>query len=137
MSEQDNIAIVQQAYTNFKTGNISGLLDLIADDVTWELPEMEGVPFAGKRSGRDSVAQFFALVGESQDPLSFEPKDYVAQGAKVVSLGSYHWRVKSTNREFGGDFAHVFTIRNGKVAGFHEYTDTAAAINAYRRAMSA
>ena len=137
MSEQDNIAIVQQCYNNFKTGNIPGLLDLLADDVDWRLPEMEGVPFGGARNGRDAVAEFFALVGANQDSLSFEPADYIAQGEKVAAAGSYQWLVKSTNREFGGDWAHVFTIRDGKVTAFHEYTDTAACANAYRKAMSA
>jgi ketosteroid isomerase-like protein len=54
-------------------------------------------------------------------------------GDKVVALGHYAWRVKSTGREFGGDFAHVFTMYNGKVKRFHEYMDTAAASAAHRR----
>ena len=137
MSEQDNAAIVQQAYDNFKSGNIEGLLDLLSDDVTWQLPEMENVPFGGRRTGRAAVGEFFALVGANQDSLRFDPRETVAQGDKVVSLGQYEWRVKATSREFSGDFAHVFTIRDGQVVAFHEYTDTAACANAYRKAMSA
>jgi ketosteroid isomerase-like protein len=41
------------------------------------------------------------------------------------------------SREFSSDFCHVFTIRDGKIVDFHEYMDTAAATNAYRKAMSA
>ena len=134
MSEQDNIAIVQQAYKNFKSGNIPGLLDLMSDDITWQLPEMQDVPFGGKRTGRDGVGEFFATLGANQESLSFEPRETVAQGDKVVSLGSYQWRVKSTNREYGCDFAHVFTIRGGKITDFLEFTDTAAAENAYGKA---
>ena len=33
----------------------------------------------------------------------------------------------------GGDFAHVFTLCNGKVIRFHECMDTAAAAAAHRR----
>ena len=137
MSEQENVSIVHQAYDNFKTGNIPALLDLCSEDITWQLPQMENVPFAGKRTTRAGVGEFFALVGANQDSLRFEPQEAVAQGDKVVSLGYYQWRVKSTGREFEGDFAHVFTIRNGKIVAFHEYTDTAAAANAYAKAMSA
>jgi uncharacterized protein len=136
MSEQ-NKAIVEQAYNNFKTGNIEALLNLMSDDVSWTLPEMEGVPFAGKRSGRTAVGEFFGTLGSSQDTLSFEPRELIAEGDKVISLGSYDWRVKSNNREFGGDFAHVFTIRGGKIVVFHEYMDTAACIAAHQKAMSA
>lgn len=136
MSEQ-NTAIVQQAYHNFKTGNIQGLLDLLADDVTWQLPEIEGVAIAGKRSGRDSVREFFATVARDQDVIEFEPREFVAQGDKVISLGNYRWRVKDTGREFASDFVHVFTIRDGKIVAFREHFDSAAVAAAYQKAMSA
>ncbi len=137
MSEQENIAVVQQAYNNFKIGNMKALLGLLSPDVTWELPEMENVPFAGKRKGREEVGEFFATVEASQESLQFEPTEFVAQGDKVVSLGNYEWRVKANGRTFGGSFAHVFTIRNGSVTGFQEFTDTAVAVKAYQKAMSA
>lgn len=136
MSDQ-NTAIVQQAYANFKTGNIQGLLDQLADDVTWQLPEIEGVPIAGKRTGRDGVREFFATLARDQEVIEFEPREFVAQGDRVVSLGDYKWRVKDTGREFASDFAHVFTIRDGKVTGFREFFDSAAVAAAYRKAMSA
>jgi ketosteroid isomerase-like protein len=136
MSEQ-NTAIVQQAYENFKTGNIQALLDQLSDNVTWELPEVEGVPLCGKRAGRNSVKEFFATLARDQEVLEFAPREFVAQGDKVVSLGHYQWRVKDTGRNFASDFAHVFTIRDGKVTGFKEYFDSAALASAYRKAMSA
>jgi ketosteroid isomerase-like protein len=137
MSEQDNVAIVHQAYDNFKSGNIPALLELCADEITWQLPEMANVPFGGERRTRAGVGEFFALIDAHEEALRFEPNETVAQGDKVVSLGFYQWRVKSTGREFEGDFAHVFTIRNGKIVAFHEYTDTAACANAFTKAMTA
>jgi ketosteroid isomerase-like protein len=136
MSEQ-NKSIVSQAYNNFKTGNIEGLLNLFADDLTWTLPEMDGVPFAGTRAGRASVGEFFAAVGAAQDALQFEPRELIAEGDKVIALGSYTWRVKSNNREFTSDFAHAWTIRDGKATAFQEYMDTAACRDAHQKAMSA
>ncbi len=136
MSEQ-NKAIVEQAYNNFKTGNIEALLNLMSEDISWTLPEMEGVPFGGKRTGRAAVGEFFASVDASQEVVSFEPRELIAEGDKVVALGSYEWRVKANNREFGGDFAHAWTIRDGKAVEFHEYTDTAACTAAHQKAMSA
>jgi ketosteroid isomerase-like protein len=136
MSEP-NKAIVEQAYNNFKTGNIDALLNLMSEDITWTLPEMEGVPFAGARTGRASVGEFFQSVGTSQDVVSFEPRELIAAGDKVIALGSYTWRVKANNREFSSDFAHAWTIRDGKLIAFHEYTDTAACITAHQKAMSA
>jgi len=137
MSEQDNTAIVQQAYNNFKTGNIQGLIDQMSDNVTWQLPEVEGMALAGKRTGRDGVKEFFATLARDQDVLEFEPREFVAEGDKVVSLGDYRWRVKDTGREYASDFVHVFTVRDGKIVAFREHFDSAVVARAYQKATSA
>jgi ketosteroid isomerase-like protein len=131
MSDQENVAVVRGAYENFKGGDISALLDSLTDEVDWRLPEMENVSFSGERRGRERVGGFFSELADSQESISFEPREFVAQGDKVVALGSYRWRVKKNGREYGGDFAHAFTVRDGKIAAFHEYMDSAAATAAY------
>ena len=132
MSDEDNVGVVLRAYENFKAGNVAGILDSVTDDVDWRLPEIGGAGFAGRRRGRDSVAGFFSSLAEAQDTLSFEPREFVAQGDKVVALGNYRWRVKKNGREYGGEWAHVFTVRDGKIASFREYLDTAALADAHR-----
>jgi ketosteroid isomerase-like protein len=132
MSEQDNVEVVRRAYSNFKSGDVSALIEQMSEDVEWRLPEIEGAPFAGARKGRGKVSEFFTSLADSQDVLSFEPREFVAQGDKVVSLGTYNWRVKTTGREYGGDWAHVFTVRDGSIVGFHEYMDSAQAEAAFK-----
>lgn len=133
MSEQQSTNLVHQAYENFKSGDIQAVLDLLSEDVEWQLPEIEGVPFSGKRHGREQVGQFFSTLAEAQEVREFEPREFVAEGEKVVALGHYAWYVKATEREFESDFAHVFSVDEGRIASFKEYTDTAAATAAYRR----
>jgi ketosteroid isomerase-like protein len=137
MSTQNNVEVVKQAYENFKTGNIQSLLNLLSEDVTWRLPEMENVSYGGARSGREEVASFFTSLADSQEALQFEPREFVSSDDKVVALGRYDWRVKATGREYGGDWAHVFTVRDGKIYGFQEYMDTAAATLAHQKASAA
>ncbi|HKP85185.1 MAG TPA: nuclear transport factor 2 family protein [Blastocatellia bacterium] len=137
MSEEQNTKLVQQIYDLFKGGDIQTLVSFLSEEVKWQLPDIENIPFSGKRSGREAVTQFFATVADSQDVLAFEPQQFVAQGDKVVALGRYSWRVRSTGREFESDFAHVFTVRDGKVVSFQEYLDTAAGLTAYQKAASA
>src|SRR5207247_9133202 len=137
MSEEENTALVEDAYNNFKDRNISALLQQMSENVTWQLPEVPGVPLAGKRNGREAVREFFAIVARDQDVLDFEPREAVAQGDKVISLGDYRWRVKETGREFASDFIHVFTVGNGKIIGFREHFDTAVVAAAYQKAMNA
>ena len=137
MSTQENIALAQQGYHNFQTGNINGIIDLSTDDIVWQLPEVEGAALSGTRTGPAGVADFFATLARDQEPIEFEPREFIAQDDKVVALGHYRWRVKDTGREFESDFVHIFTIRDGKYAGFREHFDTAALAAAYRKAMTA
>lgn len=132
MSEQENTQVVKQAYDKFRSGDIPGLLDLFADDIEWELDKSEVVPFSGARHGKDQVAQFFQELGDAQHPLQFEPREFIAQGDRVVALGHYAWSVKSTDRVYESDWAEVFTVRNGKIARFREFADTAAGEAAYK-----
>lgn len=132
MGEQENIELVMRAYDTFLRGDMPALMDMFADDIEWLLDRNDDVPFAGLRRGKEEVAEFFRLIHENQHPLQFEPREFVAQGDKVVALGHYAWSVKPTDRTYESDFAEVFTIRNGKIARFREYTDTRAVAEAYQ-----
>ena len=141
MSVRTNTETVRQVYSNFEVlgraraerADMKPLLSLYSDDVEWHVPAMENVPFAGPRRGIAGVRDFFAAITEGLEVLQFEPREYIAQGDKVVALGRYSWRVRATGREFSSDFAHVCTIRNGKIVRFHEYMDTAAEVRAHRK----
>ena len=137
MNEQENTKLAQQVYENFKSGDIKALLNLLSENIEWQLPEIENVPFSGQRRGHEQMGEFFASLADTQEVQHFDPREFIAQGDKVVALGHYAWLVKSTGREFGGDFAHVFTVRDGKVIRFHEYMDTAAVAAAHRKTFSA
>ncbi len=131
--EQENIKLVQHIYEHFK----KALLNLLSVNIEWQLPEIENVPFAGRRRGHEEMGQFFESLVDTQEIQHFDPREFIARGDKVLALGHYAWRVKSTGREFGGDFAHVFTVLDGKVVKFHEYMDTAAAAAAHRKDIGA
>ena len=131
MSEAQNVTVVQNAYAAFGRGDIPTLLGYMADDIQWHAVIGTGkhVPFSGERKGKAAVAEFFKLVADSEDFQQFEPREFVAQGDKVVALGHYRAVTKTTGKAFESDFVMVFTLRGGKVATFQEFTDSAG-INA-------
>ena len=137
MTEQPKSKVVQQAYDNFKSGDIQSLLGLVSDNVEWQLPDIANVPYSGRRSGRESVAEFFALVGANQEAIEFEPREFIEQGDRVVALGHFKWHILSTGRDYESDFVHVFTIRDGQIVAFREHFDTALASAAFQKAASA
>lgn len=138
MSEQRNLDLVRTAYANFQKGDISAIIAVMDEDVEWKLPgSTEDIAILGTRHGRDGVADFFATLASTEEVLQFEPREFLAQGDRVVVLGHYSWRVIATGRVAESDWAHVFTVRDGKVKAFQEYSDTASLVEAYRPASTA
>ena len=86
----------------------------------------------GTHHGIEEVGRFFPSLGDAQEARQFEPREFVAQGDRVVALGHYAWHVKSTGKGWESDFAHVFSVRDGKLTSFQEYADTAAIAEAFR-----
>ena len=74
MSEADNLQVVKNAYDAFGRGDIAAILSSLTDDVTWHLVGPSEIPYAGLRQGRDGAAEFFRLLGESDDVALFEPR---------------------------------------------------------------
>lgn len=133
MAEQENVRVVQDAYAAFQRADIPGLLELFAEDIDWWTPGTpEQIPYAGRRSGRDAVAEFFARLGETTEFTTFEPREYIAQGDRVVASGNYKGRTLTAGRQFDIDWLHVFTVRDGRITSFREYNDTAALAAAFR-----
>jgi ketosteroid isomerase-like protein len=136
MSEAQNTQVVKDAYAAFQRGDIAAILNMLDDNVEWQgVIGTEGVlPQAGVRRGRASVADFFQHVAETTDFTSFEPKEFVAQGDQVVAVGSYTARMKPSGQPVSSSWVMLFTVRNGKVLRFREFTDSAQLVRAYTAA---
>ena len=128
MSEAQNTLGVQDAYAAFGRGDIPALLSNMTDDIHWRavIGVATHVPFSDEVRGKAAVAEFFKKVSETEDFEQFEPREFVAQGDTVVAIGHYRARAKATAKTFDSDFVKVFTLKNGKIAAFREFTDTAA-----------
>ena len=136
MNEQKNIKLVQDAYAAFGRNDIDGILALSSNDIDWHTYGPTELPMGGPRKGKPEVRRFFDDVAKSWNFSRFEPRDFIASGDVVVSFGRYEGTAKSTNRPFAAEFCHSFTIKDGKVTRFREYTDTANLIAALQPSLS-
>jgi uncharacterized protein len=132
---QQNVQIVKDAYAAFGRGDIQGLLALFAEDIEWIAPG-EGLPLAGTYRGIAGVADFFQKVSEMLEFSLLEPREFVAQGDRVLVVGFDRGRVKTTNRTFEGHWVMAFTVRNGKMTNVREYIDTLTLARGFEMAAS-
>jgi hypothetical protein len=134
---QDNLDVIRRGYDAFGRGDINTLLESFDEQVSWVTPGPPELATSGRRTGRQEVAEFFVSVNELFDIQRFEPKDFLAQGDRVVVVGSETARARSTGNVIEVDWVHVFTMRNGKVVAFQEFFDTAAVVAALSAAHAA
>jgi uncharacterized protein len=131
MSAEENKRVVQAIFEAFGRGDVPALLRMITEDAEWAAPGPETVPYFGERRGPDGALEFFKNLGAEVEFESFEPGELIAEGDKVVALGRERGRVRRTGKAFDNRWALVFTIREGKVAGFRCYENTAAIAEAF------
>jgi uncharacterized protein len=112
--------VIRQAYDAFGRGDIPGVLDVLADDVTWEVPTL--VPQGGSANGKEEVGGFFQRIGELYEEFGIDIQDLADGDDRVVGVGVGRGQLREGGSvEYG--FAHVFDVEGGKVTRFREYVD--------------
>ena len=126
MDTQQNKQLIMRGYQMFQDGNIDGLLQLFSDDIEWLGYQTEFVPFSRDYHGKQDVARFFAELSEAQEADLFEPQELIAEGDRVMVMGTAQWIVRATGKQYGYPWVHAFTVRDGKITRFQQYYDSAA-----------
>lgn len=121
---QMHVARMQEAYSAFARGDVPAVLALFAPDIEWS--ETEGFPYAGTYRGPQAIVDgVFMRLATEWDGFQVAPEAFHGAGDTVIVLGWYSGTYKATGKSFRARFAHVWTLRDGKVARFQQYADTA------------
>lgn len=124
MQQQKNIEAIQQIYGFFGTGNIPSILNTLTDDVVWIDPGFPHIPYAGKRSGKSEVAQFFPEMGKTITFTHFNPQEFFADGDAVFVKGFFAGKNNSTSKTFETEWLMIWRLKDGKVYFYQAYIDT-------------
>ena len=133
MSELENLEVVRNLYAGFARGDLEAIVAVLDPEVLWRTPGPPDLPTAGLRHGHDQVRQFFAVLLNTLDISDFRPADFLAQGDKVVVLGTSREGPKGTGRLVDFRWVHVFRFRSGKIVEFDEPADVSALVEEFRR----
>ncbi len=124
MSTEKNVQTVKDFFAAIGRGDREGLLALVAEDVEWIIPG-DAWPLAGTRRGHAGLADLLETASKTLE-TSTEPREYVAQGDRVLVVGFARGKVKATNRTFEDHFVFGITVRDGGLTSIREYVDTQA-----------
>jgi ketosteroid isomerase-like protein len=124
MSIEKNIQTAKDFFAAIGRGDRQALLALVAEDIKWIIPG-EDWPLAGTYRGHAGLADLLDTASRSME-TSMEPREFVAQGDRVLIVGFASGKVKATNKPFEDDWIFAITVRDGRLTSIQEYIDTQA-----------
>ena len=124
MSTAKNIQTVKDFFAAIGHGDREALLALVAEDIEWIIPG-EDWPLAGTHHGHAGLADLLKTASKSIE-TSTEPREFVAQGDRVLVVGFARGKIKATNKTFEDDWIFAITVRDGRLTKIREYVDTQA-----------
>ncbi len=119
----NNKQIIENAYQSFASGDIPGLLGTFDENIEWT--EAEGFPYGGTYTGANSILEnVFMKLGTEWENFAAVPDEILDAGDNIVALGNYSGKYNASGKSMSVPFAHVWTLRDGKIVKFVQYTDT-------------
>lgn len=128
---QGNGALIRSLYEAFARGDVPTVLGTMDPGIVWN--EAENFPYADRNPyvGPDAVLQgVFMRLATEWDGFCVNVEDVHDAGDTVVATGRYGGAFKKTGTRIHLQFAHVWTLRDGKIVRFQQYTDTLQAARA-------
>jgi ketosteroid isomerase-like protein len=126
MSHQQNIAIARNLLEGIGGGKdpdeIAALFDA---DLVFEIQGDDGVlPWIGRKTGRQAVADFIRDIRALTEPVSFEVEDILASANRAAIIGALQTRVKATGKIIATQFAIILTITGDVVTRYQMLEDS-------------
>ena len=121
----DQIAAARRLYEAFDSRDLEALRDALADDFVGQVSEGMPLGVGGEHFGpeamiRDVWSKVLATYELRVDAQHFYPSG----DDHVVAVGHYRGSVRASGQLIEASFAHVLTIRDGRIARLHQITDT-------------
>ncbi|MFG1351555.1 nuclear transport factor 2 family protein [Xanthobacter autotrophicus] len=119
-----NLELIRATYKGTSEENGRNLLAALAPDASWT--EAEGFPYAGTYVGPDAIiAGVFRRLGTEWTGYRAEVHTFLEDGDRVAAFGVYSGTYNATGKSMRAAFAHLYEVKNGKIATMTQYVDSA------------
>jgi uncharacterized protein len=126
MSHQQNIAIAQKLLEGIGSSRDPAEIAAPFDaNVRFEIQGDDGVlPWIGRKTGRQAVADFIRDIRALTEPVTFEIEDILASKSRAAIIGALQTRIKATGKITATQFAIILTISGDVVTRFQMLEDS-------------
>jgi len=126
MSQQHNIAIAQKLLEGIGGGKDPAEIAALFDaDLVFEIQGDDGVlPWIGRKTGRQAIADFVRDIRALTEPVAFNVEDILASDHRAAIIGALQTRIKATGNITATQFAIILTITGDVVTRFQMLEDS-------------
>ena len=118
---------VESFYTALADGDLPTALARLGESVVWH--EAPGMPYEGPapyRGAQDVAKHVLGPITADVGQLTLTNREVIALGTTVACLGIYHGTARRSGRQLTLPYLHVWTVTDGRITEFRQFTDTAA-----------
>jgi ketosteroid isomerase-like protein len=115
---QENVAIIRAAFAAFERGDLSGMIDPLADDAITHRVEPDNAIYHGKEGFLQATADWI----EGFEDWTVTPTEFIDRGSSVVVPAHQAARGEMSGVPVESEVWFVFEVRARKIAriGIHQ-----------------
>lgn len=117
------LEIVREMYRAMREGDDAAFTALCTDGLVWQ--QSAGFPGGSTWHGPAAVIEnVFRANARRWAGFAFTEEEMFATGDRVVVLGHYSGSAPDTGKAMRAAVAHVYDVRDGRIARFRMFADT-------------
>ena len=134
VSAPGNVAVMDGLYQAFAKGDVPAVRAVMDDKIVWN--EAEDFPYADRNPylGPEAVLNgVFARIGAEWEYFNLtDIQLHDMSNNQVLATLRYKSKHKTTGKMIDSQTAHLWTLKDGKITAFQQFTDTKQAAEAVR-----
>lgn len=125
--------IVHDFYSALNARELDTVAGKFADKIDWYIPgEQSLAPWLGIRTQRCEVKDFFELLLQNIEPVSFDIEHIVVEGNFAVATGRFVSKMLATGIEYNSPFSAHFTIQGDFIVRYRFLEDSNGLVKALK-----
>lgn len=126
LADSDDVAVVDGLYQGFAKGDVPAVLAAMDANIVWN--EAENFPYADQNPyiGPDAVLNgvFGRILAEWEYWNLTDIQLHDMSGNMVLATLRYQAKHKTSGKTIDSQTAHLWTLKDGKITAFQQFTDT-------------
>jgi ketosteroid isomerase-like protein len=124
-----NVATLRAGYEALNRGDLSEVMGLIDDDITFDPGPLSPDSDSGAR-GREGFRALVQSWLDAFDEFRIEPLEVTEQADKLIASVRQSGRGRGSGVEIAVEIAHVWTVRDGQAIRLESFPNVASALEA-------